>query len=147
MAEVLDRTYHIILEVDVDNPIPSTTELVPYCMGHSPDRTIDTDFYLYSPEDSQRKWMAITIEEPYDYGEGSRYVPVVPAELDYVQEAISRALARILVSGTDIVDHDATRFIREIGNRQLLYTTILVEDGNHLEQEYDRYYVKLYFTV
>ena len=141
MAEVLDRTYHIILEVDVDNPLPPTNDLVHLCMGHSADRTIDTDFYLYSPEGSQRNWVAITIEEPYDHGDGSRYVPVVPAELEYVEEAVSRALA-ILTLGRNTV----AEYITEVQGRGLYSTVVMVEDGNHLQQEYDRYNVKLYFT-
>lgn len=143
MAEVLDRTYHIIVEVDVDNPMPPTPSLIEHCIG----RKLEPEFYLHSPEDSQRKWLAITIHEPYDWEDAGRYVPVVPAELEYVEEAISRALARIALSGNSILGYPDTKYIKEVCGRSLYTTVIMVEDGNYQNKEYDRYYVRLYFTM
>lgn len=148
MVDVLDRTYHIIVGVNGQYPT-SETYIVPLCMGTD----IDTSFFLYGEvpgEGKSTRYMAITIEEPYE--DGSSYTPVVPAEQDEVEIAIRNAMA-LLGNEYYIEEHPNTEIVCSYNSEYshdtytLFRTTLELEESNSYMKHYDRYKVCLYFSL
>ena len=83
----MTKTYHIIIEANGEYP-SLETPIVPYAMEGA---NLQPYFFLYSPDYSDTKWCALTIEEPYEHEEGSAYTSA-NIGIDDMAEVIAQAV-------------------------------------------------------
>lgn len=81
------NTYHIVIEANNLYPEVVGDYVKPFIGTELP-----SDFLLHSPDISDVKWCALTIEVPYEHEEGSSYTAVVEADEDELPEIIGEAV-------------------------------------------------------